>query len=306
MYGTIQVKINVPDEVRDYLVYQCRQSNSLLNSTIYHVKQKHFEDCPRSEFFTGDEFGTGFKLQRVKTAKYADLCLQMKGKSFIVDGRKLKSINQQYNKRVATLKEGSSQGFWNEQLAALTEKRNRVMRDAIHKTARFIVNHCLENRIGAIVFGWNQRQKDGSDMGRCNNKTFVQISTGRLKTRLQQLCETVGIRFLETEESYTSKASFFDGDFLPRFGEKPKSWKPSGKREKRGQYKTARGHLINADCNGAANILRKVAIQLGISLVKVGRAALNLPKRYELFGCLKKSYRKRCAVAILSPVATSA
>jgi hypothetical protein len=69
MYGTIQVKINVSSEVRSYLIYQCRQSNSLINSAIYHVKQSHFQDCPCSEFFVGDEYRTGFKLQRVKTAK---------------------------------------------------------------------------------------------------------------------------------------------------------------------------------------------------------------------------------------------
>ena len=216
------------------------------------------------------------------------------GKSFIVDGRKLKSINQLYNKRVASIKEGKVQGFWNDQLAALTEKRNRVMRDAIHKTARFIVNHCLEHRIGVIVFGWNVRQKDGSNLGTRNNQNWVQIPTGRLKTRIQQLCETEGIQFIETEESYTSKSSFLDHDFLPTFGAKPESWKPSGRRVKRGQYKTAHGTLINADCNGAANILRKVATQLGINLAKVGRAALNLPKRYDLFKSLSKAYRKRC------------
>ena len=233
-------------------------------------------------------------------------CVSTLGKSFIVDGRKLKSVNQLYNKRVASIKAGKAQGFWSEQLAALTESRNRVMRDAIHKTARFIVNHCLEHRIGVIVFGWNERQKDGSNMGTRNNQNWVQIPTGRLKTRIQQLCEAAGIQFVETEESYTSKTSFLDNDFLPTFGEKPESWKPSGKRVKRGQYKTAHGILINADCNGAANILKKVATQLGISLAEVSRAVLNLPKRYDLFKGLNKSYRKRCEARILSAVATSA
>lgn len=119
-----------------------------------------------------------------------------------------------------------------------------------------------------------------------------------MKNRLQQLCEAVGIQFIETEESYTSKASFLNDDFLPTWGAKPPSWKPSGRRVKRGQYQTAQGVLINADCNGAANILRKVATQLGLNLAKVSRAALNLPKRYDLFKGLKKSYRKRCEACL--------
>ncbi|BAY20319.1 transposase [Calothrix sp. NIES-2100] len=84
-------------------------------------------------------------------------------------------------------------------------------------------------------------------------------------------------------------------DSLPKHGEKPNVWKPSGQRVKRGFYKTSTGLLINADCNGAANILRKVATQLGISLAKLGRGALTLPRRVDLFKGLNKSYRKRCA-----------
>lgn len=83
----------------------------------------------------------------------------------------------------------------------------------------------------------------------------------------------------EKEILLSIKTSFVDTDFLPTFGEKPHWWQPSGKRVKRGQYKTAQGFLMNSDCNGAANSIRKVATQLGISLAKVGRAALNLPKR---------------------------
>jgi len=83
-------------------------------------------------------------------------CVSNMGKSFILDGRRLKSLNQFYNKRVATLKEGKLQGYWDEELAGICEKRNRQMRDAINKAARLVLNWCLKNRIGTVVFGWNQ------------------------------------------------------------------------------------------------------------------------------------------------------
>jgi hypothetical protein len=74
----------------------------------------------------------------------------------------------------------------------------------------------------------------------------------------------------------------------------------------RGFYGTKKGLLINADCNGAANIIAKVATQLGISLVKVGRGSLALPQRYDVITCLTASYRKNCGVGcLLDPVATS-
>ena len=198
-----------------------------------------------------------------------------------------------------------TQSFWNDELVAITEKRNRQMRDVINKAARFVINWCVDKSVGTIVFGWNQGNKDSVELGKKNNQEFVQIPTARLKARIAELCEQYGIKFMETEESYTSKSSYLDNDVLPTYGgEKPANWKPSGKRGAkkkgvihnlgRGGYLTRDSIRINSDCNGAANILRKVATQLSISLVEVGRAVLTLPQRYDVFRKLSKSYRKRC------------
>lgn len=234
-------------------------------------------------------------------------CVSTEGKSFIIDGFKIKSINQNYNRRISLIKKNKPAKYWDDQLAQITEKRNRQVRDAINKAARFVINYCLDKKIGYIVFGWNKGNKDEINIGTKNNQEFVQVPTARLKNRIKQLCEEVGIHFTETEESYTSKASFLDNDFLPTYGEKPDRWKASGKRGSRikqkllnlgrGGYQTAQGFRINSDCNGAANILRKVSTQLGLNLSKVVRAALNLPKRVNLFNGLNRSYRKRCEVA---------
>ncbi|NEO03919.1 MAG: IS200/IS605 family element transposase accessory protein TnpB [Moorea sp. SIO3I7] len=209
-------------------------------------------------------------------------CVDTVGNSFIVDGKHIKSLNQWYNKRVATLKKGRDKNYWTKQLAAITEKRNRQMRDGINKAARLVVNHCLKNGIGTLVFGWNQGQKHNANMGKRNNQQFVQIPTARLKQRIFQLCDQYGIKFLETEESYTSKASALDNDEIPVFGEKPAEWKPSGKRVRRGLYRTALNWYINADCNGAMNILRKVAGTMGIDLMELSRGALTTPLRVRL------------------------
>ena len=209
-------------------------------------------------------------------------CLSNIRTSFIVDGKHLKSLNQGYNKRVAFLMKGKANGYWSKRLAGLTEKRNRQMRDAVNKAARKVIQHCLDNQIGTVIFGWNKGQKESVNMGSKTNQKFVQIPTGRLKDRIAQLCEQYGLRFVEAEESYSSKASFVDNDLLPKFGEKPEGWLPSGKRIKRGLYRTAQGWLINADCNGCANIARKVAIMLGLDLSGIGRGALASPLRLKL------------------------
>lgn len=236
-------------------------------------------------------------------------CVSNIGKSFIINGKKVKSQNQWYNKKVATLKKGKPQGFWSSELAAITEKRNRQMRDNINKAARFLINWCLRYQVGNIIFGWNQGNKDSINIGKKNNQEFVQIPTARLKSRIAQLCEQYGIRFIETEESYTSKASFLSNDLLPTFGAKPEGWQPSGKRGKkikdklnnlgRGGYLCPQG-WVNSDCNGAANIMRKVSTQLGLYLVEVVRGCLTVPKRYDLFS-LKRSYRRKCEEARIYP-----
>jgi putative transposase len=215
-------------------------------------------------------------------------CVSNAGTSFIVDGLHLKSINQWYNKSVANIKEGKVQGFWSNRLAAITEKRNRQMRDAVNKAARIVINHCINNRIGSIVFGWNEGQKDGANMGKKNNQKFVQIPTARLKDRIAQLCEQYDIEFIETEESYTSKSSFIDNDVLPKFGEKPEGWKSSGVRITRGQFQTSTGIKINSDCHGAINIIKKVAAIFKFDLSGVGRGCLSQPKKVRLW-TLQKS-----------------
>lgn len=60
------------------------------------------------------------------------------------------------------------------------------------------------------------------------------------------------------EESYTSQASFFDNDEIPIYNsDNPQKYVFSGRRIKRGLYKTSSGYMFNADLNGALNILKK-------------------------------------------------
>lgn len=224
------------------------------------------------------------------------------GTSFIVDGKHLKSVNRWYNKQVATLKEGKPQGFWSTQLAKITEKRNRQMRDSVNKAARLVVSHCLERQIGVIVFGWNKEQKKESNLGKKNNQSFVSIPTAKLKERIRQLCEQYGLKFIETEESYTSKASFLDNDLLPIFGEKPKEWQPSGKRTKRGLYRTAQNHYINSDANGAVNIIRKkVSTTLNFDLSRVSRGVLTRPQKLKFWSAKKTRSNVALACCVASP-----
>jgi putative transposase len=210
-------------------------------------------------------------------------CVDTLGNSFLVDSRQAKSMNQLYNKRIANYKAGKPQAYWDVFLDKITRKRNHQMRDMVNKAARIAINHCLVNGIGTIVIGWNKGIKDGADMGKKSNQQFVQMPLAKLKERIKQLCDIYGIRYVETEEANTSSASYLDGDSLPKYGEKPTGWKPSGKRIKRGLYRSQNGFCINADAQAAANILRKVATNLNIDLSRVGRRCLTTVSRIRIW-----------------------
>lgn len=221
------------------------------------------------------------------TADNLAACVDTFGNSLLIDARAMKAMNQLWNKKVSTRKDGKSEAYWDNWLDRVTRKRNHQMRDGINKAAKLIVDHCLKYGIGTLVIGWNEGFKSNANMGRINNQKFVQMPLGKLKTRLIQLCDLHGIRFQETEEAYTSKASFLNGDSLPKFGEKPDGWKASGKRVKRGLYQSGNGSMINADLNGAANILRKVASNLSLDLGLLGRRCLTTVARIKLWALPK-------------------
>ncbi len=154
------------------------------------------------------------------TADNLAACVDTLGNSFLIDARVMKAMNQLWNKKVSTRKEGKPLCYWDNWLDRVTRKRNHQMRDGINKAAKLIINHCLKYGIGTLVIGWNEGFKSNTNMGRLNNQKFVQMPLGKLKDRLKQLCDLHGIRFEETEEAYTSKASFLDGDSLPKLARK--------------------------------------------------------------------------------------
>ena len=208
-------------------------------------------------------------------------CVTNTGASFIIDGRKLKSINQYYNKinaKLQSIKDKQKIERTTLRQKRITRKRNNRIEDYLSKAARTIANYCLNNDIGKLVLGYNEDFQRNSNIGSINNQNFVNIPYGKLRDKLIYLCKLYGIEFKLQEESYTSKASFFDGDEIPIYDkENPQEYIFSGKRIKRGLYQTSTGKLINADCNGALNILRKSKV-VDLSVL-YNRGELNTPKR---------------------------
>ena len=197
--------------------------------------------------------------------------------SFLYSGKFLKSYNRNFNRQLARLQSiKDRQGIKKatKRMQGLYEKRDKYFEDAFHKYSRMIVNHLIENRIGNLVVGYNTGWKQSVNIGKCNNQKFVQIPFARLASYLKYKCEMAGIRFVENEESYTSKCDALAKEEIG----KHESY--LGKRVKRGLFRSSTGRYINADVNGAVNILRKVVGDSDCISQITGSGRLLRPIRY--------------------------
>lgn len=171
---------------------------------------------------------------------------------FIINGKVVKSVNQNYNKRKAELMSFMGDKGVSNKIRSLTHNRNNFIEDKLHKISRYIVDYCVGHKIGTIVVGHNKGWKQKIKIGKRNNQNFVSIPHSKLIDKIRYKAELVGVRVEVTEESYTSKI-----DHLA-YEKMSKQENYLGKRSKRGLFQSSTGKLINADVNGAVGIARKV------------------------------------------------
>ena len=173
----------------------------------------------------------------------------------IVNGKIPKSVNQFYNKKIASLKSICKQMTGrnsSNRIRNFTAKRNRKIEDYLHKASRLIVEECAKQSISTIVIGQNKEWKQDSKLSKKVNQHFVQLPFARLIQMIEYKAKEHGIAVALTEESYTSGTSFLDGEAPTK-----ESYNKS-RRIHRGLFKANDGRLINADVNGAFQIMRKV------------------------------------------------
>ena len=269
-----EVKVKLPSVLKDKKIKEIRIIPKQ-HSRYFEIQYIYEVEEVQRELNENNVLGIDLGIDNLCT------CVTNTGVSFIIDGRKLKSTNQYYNKinaKLQSIKDKQKIERTTLRQKRITRKRNNRINDYLSKAARTIVNYCLNNDIGKLVLGYNEDFQRNSNIGSINNQNFVNIPYGKLRDKLIYLCKLYGIEFKLQEESYTSKASFFDGDEIPIYDkENPQEYIFSGKRIKRGLYQTSTGKLINADCNGALNILRKSKV-VDLSVL-YNRGELNTPKR---------------------------
>jgi putative transposase len=183
-------------------------------------------------------------------------------KPIIINGKPLKSMNQFYNKKraeISSVLELRNKTKKSKKLNSLTLKRKNKIDNYLHKSSKKIVELLVQNKINTLIIGKNDNWKQEVDMAKKTNQNFVSIPHSRFIDMLKYKCEICGINYIIDEESFTSKASFLNLDFIPTYkkGDNTKH-EFSGYRESRGNYKIkGTDKRINADVNGSYNILRK-------------------------------------------------
>jgi putative transposase len=171
---------------------------------------------------------------------------------YLVNGRPLKAINQWYHKVRAYFQSLLPAGrYLSQRIIELTNKRNRQIKHYLHLASKRVIDLLVAEGIGTLVIGKNKHWKQKVQMGKQNNQTFVSIPIAQFIEMLTYKAKLAGIRVIEQEESYTSKCSFLDSEPLGHHK------RYLGRRVERGLFRTSDGRLINADLNGAYNILRK-------------------------------------------------
>lgn len=173
----------------------------------------------------------------------------------IINGKGIKSTNRFYNKRLAKEKSELKKRHnkdWSKKLSIITDKRFRRIKNYMHNSSAYIVKWCVTNGIDTLIVGKNKEWKQGANIGKRNNQNFVGIPYQLLLQQFKYKCENAGIRYIETDESYTSGTSFLDGE------EPIKQNYDKSRRIERGLFKSNSGLLINSDVNSSFQIMSKV------------------------------------------------
>lgn len=272
------VEITIPPVLLDKKVKEIRIIPKA-GARFFEIQYTYESECIQRNLNKNNALALDLGINNLVTA------VSNSGKTFIIDGRKLKSINQWFNKenvRLQSIKDKQHFGkkTTNRQKAIARDRNNKV-NDYMSKVARKVIDYCVANDIGTLVVGYNETFQRSSKIGKQNNQNFVNISYGRLRSKLKYLCELNSIVFEKQEESYTSKASFWDRVDIPVYNaDNPKEYQFSGSRIHRGLYETAGGKTVNADVNGALNIMKKSNV-VDMNIL-YGRGEVDTPVRIRI------------------------
>ena len=181
-----------------------------------------------------------------------------------ISANMLRSLNHYYNKMISTMTSILPKGIKiSDAIRNLWRKREEQIRNLLGYYANRLIEEFKSLGITKLVIGKNKEQKQEINLySKVENRNFCMIPFNKLIEILRYKCEENGIECTEQEESYTSKASFLDSDFIPVYGNEDGKYEFSGWRNGRTYKIKGKNQKIHADLNGALNIMRKAGYEL--------------------------------------------
>ena len=234
-------KIDIKTELHVQQVRIIHKGNHIVIELIYNKEYKLKEDNHR---YASIDLGINNLASLT-----SNVC-----QSLLYDGKKIKNINRFYNKKKGILQSQLNKRNTSKRIQRLSNKRNRKIKDYMHKISHAIIVYMETNNLNTLFVGKNTGWKEGINIGKTNNQNFISIPFNMLISMLSYKCKLSGIKMVELNEAYTSKCSFLDNEKICKHNSY------LGKRIKRGLFQSKNGNMINADINAAYNIMR-----LGIS-----------------------------------------
>jgi IS605 OrfB family transposase len=273
-FGSIKIRMpkNLLNKKISYIEIVPKQKGRFFE--VHYTYEMHISQMKKIPTTTFNALSCDLGVDRLLS------CATNKGDTFLIDGKRLKSINQYFNKMISNFQQknsenGISKRIVTNSIAKLWSKREAQINGYFSQAVGLLFKKVKEFNIDTIVVGYNAGWKQESDMGKKNNQQFVQIPFRKLISAIENKCLKEGIRFKKQEESYTSKASFLDRDTLPVWSKDDKiNDHFSGKRITRGLYRSKTGICIHADINGALNTLRKSGVVELVEKLKVNNPIL--------------------------------
>jgi len=246
-FNSFSIKTKIVDNVNFVSLQQVRllpHKDRIVAEIVYNIRMpRKLDDNNR---YIGIDIGVN---------NLATVSNNFGAESFIINGKPLKSINQKFNKLTSHYKavcKRMNNQYSSNRIKRLFNKRNEKIDDYMHKASRKIIDFCEDNDIHTIIIGKNKEWKQKCGMSKKNNQNFVQIPFARFIDMIQYKAENIGIAVILTEESYTSGTSFIDNE------DPVKEYYNKSRRLHRGLFRSNDGILINADLNGAYQIIKKV------------------------------------------------
>ena len=240
-----------------YKEYSCRSARALWKNNFLYMEIVYEKEIPEprlNEKVASIDLGGKILMAVAYNFNRRGIC---------ISANMLRSLNHYYNKMIGTMASLLPKGIRiSKAIQNLWRKREEQIRNLLGYYANRLIEELNSLNVAKLIIGKNKEQKKGINLhSKLENRNFCMIPFNELIEILRYKCEENSIECIEQEESYTSKASFLNNDFMPVYGEENKEYEFSRWRNGRIYKIKEKNQRIHSDLNGALNIMRKAGYE---------------------------------------------